>query len=166
MEVRKLRGSRYVSDVHFFDITSAGIVLYPRITVPPEHEAKLQQAEVPRLCTGVSGLDEMLGGGLPSRSAALVQGASGTGKSLLALSFLVEGARKGEPGVFFTLEETREQLIEMGAGRGWPLDQLEQQKLLRIAYFSPIAMRGYYSPRGAKLFAALWLCVRPVYPQP
>ncbi|MBI2864565.1 MAG: hypothetical protein HYX94_08395 [Chloroflexi bacterium] len=148
----KLRGSRYVSGIHFFDITPAGIVVYPRITVPPEHEVKQARTGAPRSCMGVSGLDEMLGGGLPPRSTTLLQGASGTGKTLLALSFLVQGARKGEPGLFLTLEEAREQLIEVGASRGWPLDQLDQQGLLRIVYFSPVELAADALLQKAKDF--------------
>ena len=61
-----------------------------------------------RTPTGVAGLDEMLGGGLPRASATVVQGGTGTGKTLLGLQFLLEGARHGEPGIHFALEETRE----------------------------------------------------------
>ncbi|MFO7791492.1 MAG: ATPase domain-containing protein [Candidatus Saliniplasma sp.] len=55
-----------------------------------------------RIPTGVDGLDEMVGGGFPFPSVALVAGGAGTGKTTFAMEFLVEGAKKGEQGLFFT----------------------------------------------------------------
>ncbi len=95
-----------------------------------------------RLSTGIPGLDDMLGGGLPPSSCTLIQGGSGTGKTLLSLSFLVEGARKGEPGLMIALEETREALFRIGADRGWPLEQLDQQGLLKVISVPPLELAG------------------------
>lgn len=142
LEVLKLRGSSYAAGVHFFDITSAGFVVYPRVSVPAELEKETRPSGAPRLSTGVSGLDSLLGGGIPARSTTLMQGATGTGKTVLAMNFLAEGARRGEPGLMFTLEETREQLIESFASRGWPLEEWDRQGLLRIVYVSPIELAG------------------------
>ncbi len=58
--------------------------------------------EFDRISTGVNGLDEMVAGGFPFPSVALVAGGAGTGKTTFAMSFLTEGARKGEQGLFFT----------------------------------------------------------------
>lgn len=59
-------------------------------------------SEFRRISTGVKGLDEMVEGGFPFPSVALVAGGAGTGKTTFAMSFLTEGARKGEQGLFFT----------------------------------------------------------------
>ncbi len=58
--------------------------------------------EFRRISTGVKGLDEMVEGGFPFPSVALVAGGAGTGKTTFAMSFLTQGARKGEQGLFFT----------------------------------------------------------------
>lgn len=58
--------------------------------------------ELERISTGIKGLDEMIEGGLPFPSVALVAGGAGTGKTTFGLRFLVEGAKKGEQGLFFT----------------------------------------------------------------
>lgn len=58
--------------------------------------------KIKRISTGVKGLDEMVGGGFPYPSVALVAGGAGTGKTTFAMSFLTEGAEKGEQGLFFT----------------------------------------------------------------
>jgi circadian clock protein KaiC len=63
-----------------------------------------------RLSTGVAGLDEILGGGLPEHRMYLIQGRPGTGKTTLALQFLLEGIRLGESGMYVTLSETKEEL--------------------------------------------------------
>ena len=65
---------------------------------------------IERVKTGVAGLDAILGGGAATLERAVIQGGTGTGKTILGLHFLLEGARVGEPGVLFTLEETPDQL--------------------------------------------------------
>ncbi len=140
LEVLKLRGSAYAAGRHFFDISSAGITVYPRVGVPSEQKAA--PGAMPRLATGVPGLDEMLDGGLPARSSTVLEGGTGTGKTTLALAFLIEGASKGEPGLFLTMDETAEQLVDMAAGRGWGVDRLIGQGLLEVVYISPLDLVG------------------------
>ena len=72
--------------------------------------------------TGVSGLDEILCGGLPRRRTYLLRGSPGVGKTTLGLQFLLEGARQGEPGLYVTLSETQEELAAVAASHGWTLD--------------------------------------------
>ncbi len=88
----------------------------------------------------VDGLDKMLGGGLPRASATVLQGATGTGKTLLGLQFLIEGARRGEPGILFTLEETPDQLRAIAQGFGWDLRPMEERGLLTLSYASPVEL--------------------------
>jgi circadian clock protein KaiC len=75
--------------------------------------------------TGVAGLDEVLGGGLPVNRLYLFDGAPGTGKTTIALQFLLEGAKHGERGLYVTLSESREELTEVAASHGWSLDDIE-----------------------------------------
>jgi len=88
---------------------------------------------VKKIETGIEGLDEVLGGGLPIESLNLVSGTCGTGKSTLALQFLYHGAKfRDEPGVYITMEEEPEELIERAKAFGWDLEELIAQKKLRI----------------------------------
>jgi circadian clock protein KaiC len=93
-----------------------------------------------RVSSGVAGLDTMLGGGVPRASATVVQGATGTGKTLLAMHFLLDGARRGEAGIHFTMEETPDQLRGIAQGFGWDLPALEERKLVTLAYVSPVEL--------------------------
>ena len=77
--------------------------------------------KVPRCTTGIAGLDDVLGGGLPRERIYLVQGSPGVGKTTLAIQFLLEGARLGETGLYITLSETKSELEEVGGSHGWDL---------------------------------------------
>ncbi len=82
----------------------------------------------PRAATGIAGLDRVLGGGLPRNRTYLVEGASGTGKTTLALAFALEGVRGGERVLFVSLSESEDELLEVIASHGWSaagLDILE-----------------------------------------
>ncbi|HEY8022554.1 MAG TPA: ATPase domain-containing protein [Thermoanaerobaculia bacterium] len=89
---------------------------------PPGTAAEGAAFQPARASTGVSGLDEILGGGLPSHRMYLVEGDPGAGKTTLAMQFLLEGVRRGEPGVYATLSETEEELRAIALSHGWNLD--------------------------------------------
>jgi circadian clock protein KaiC len=82
-----------------------------------------------RLRTGISGLDEILRGGLIARRLYLVEGDPGAGKTTLALQFLREGAAQGEKCLYVTLSETREELLAGGESHGWDLKGVEVVEL-------------------------------------
>ena len=85
--------------------------------------------------TGVQGLDEITGGGLPRGRPTLVCGSAGCGKTLLAMEFLVRGATQfGEPGVFMAFEETSKELAENVRSLGFDLDDLVEKKKLAIDF--------------------------------
>ncbi len=85
--------------------------------------------------TGVQGLDEITGGGLPRGRPTLVCGSAGCGKTLLAMEFLVRGATQfDEPGVFMAFEETSKELTENVRSLGFDLDELVKQKKLAIDF--------------------------------
>ena len=98
-------------------------------------------ASTPLDATGVAGLDEILGGGLPSRRLYLLDGSPGTGKTTLALQFLLAGVARGTPGLYVTLSESREELSEVATSHGWTLDGVdvfelpaEETEAMREAY--------------------------------
>jgi len=75
-----------------------------------------------RLRTGVRGLDNILGGGLPKGHLYLVEGDPGTGKTTLALQFLLEGIANGERGMYVTLSESKRELEQVATSHGWSTD--------------------------------------------
>lgn len=76
-----------------------------------------------RAATGIEGLDAMLDGGLPEGGVVLVRGGPGAGKTTLALQFLFEGVKRGEKGLYLSLEESAEEIVSNAAGFGWPLEK-------------------------------------------
>jgi circadian clock protein KaiC len=78
-----------------------------------------------RVPTGVSGLDDILHGGLPPRRLYLIEGTPGSGKTTLALQFLLTGAAAGEKCLYITLSETREEIEEVAASHGWSLGGID-----------------------------------------
>lgn len=83
-----------------------------------------------RLMTGSQGLDEVLNGGFPVNRLYLLEGDPGTGKTTLALQFLLEGARRGEPVLYVTLSETKEELTAVAASHGWTLEGVSLKELV------------------------------------
>lgn len=88
-----------------------------------------------RARTGVQGLDDVLGGGLPPDRLYLVQGDPGVGKTTLALQFLLEGLRNDERVLYITLSETREELELVARSHGWSLDGIALYELSRLENF-------------------------------
>jgi circadian clock protein KaiC len=140
VEILKMRGADCVTGRHFFEIGSEGLVFFPRVRGPDADGALSVWSLAERAPTGIAGLDDMLGGGFPRGSSTVIQGATGTGKTLIGLQFLLEGARRGEPGIHFTLEETADQLRGIAQSFGWDLREVEQRRLLYIHYVSPVEL--------------------------
>jgi circadian clock protein KaiC len=106
-----------------------------------------------KAATGISGFDEITGGGLPKGRPALVCGAAGCGKTLFATEFLAHGARRfNEPGVFLAFEETPDELAKNVASLGFDLDRLVRQKKLLVDYVhierSEVQETGEYDLEG------------------
>jgi circadian clock protein KaiC len=84
-----------------------------------------------KACTGITGFDEMTGGGLPRGRTTLLAGGPGSGKTIFGLQFLMHGARHcGEPGLFVAFEETSKRIIANTEGFGWELGELQRKKKL------------------------------------
>jgi circadian clock protein KaiC len=85
-----------------------------------------------RVLTGVRGLDEIFGGGLPPHRIYLLDGEPGTGKTTIALQFLMEGRARGERGLYVTLSETAEELNAAATSHGWSLDGIDIVELSAV----------------------------------
>ena len=98
-------------------------------------QRELSHQQIAKCPTGIQGLDEITGGGLPRGRPTLVCGGAGCGKTLLGMEFVVRGAvTYSEPGVFMSIEETSEELAKNVASMGFDLADLEKQKLLALDF--------------------------------
>ena len=96
-----------------------------------------RKTELAKVLTGIKGLDEITGGGLPKGRPTLIWGGSGTGKTFLAMEFLVRGALNyGEPGLFVAFEENAEELVTNFTSIGFDLKGLSSSKKLVIDQIS------------------------------
>ena len=105
-----------------------------------------------RCPTGIEGLDNILGGGLPRNCFYLVQGDPGSGKTTLALQFLLEGVRRGESVFYITLSETEAELVKVADSHGWSLDSIPLLELSAIeSLLRPEAQTTVFHPSEVEL---------------
>src|SRR4026207_1747339 len=95
------------------------------------HKARFARVKAPtKAPTGIAGFDEITGGGLPRGRTTLLVGGPGSGKTIMALQFLVHGARDcKEPGIFVAFEESAKRITANADGFGWKLAELRRKKL-------------------------------------
>ena len=130
--------------------------------VPREHSAAI---ELPKVPTGIDGLDQVTGGGLPKGRPTLVCGSAGCGKTLMAMEFLVRGATQfGEPGAFITFEESPEELAANVRSLGFDLDRLVAEEKIAVDFVrieaAEIVENGAYDLEG--LFLRLGFAIDSV----
>ena len=118
-----------------------------------KNKMQVQNQSLPKSPTGIKGLDEITGGGLPKGRPTLVCGNAGCGKTLLAMEFLVRGAIQfKEPGVFIAFEETEKELTTNVASLGFNLEDIAAKKMMLIEHVhierSEIEEAGEYDLEG------------------
>ena len=105
LHVRKSRGSPSLGGYHQFEINSSGVTVYPRLEARYARPSTEDAPKPVRVPIGIKGLDEAIGGGLPSGSVTVLVGPPGSGKTSFGLNFL-NLAEKKEPGLLFSFYET------------------------------------------------------------
>ncbi|HUW75927.1 MAG TPA: circadian clock protein KaiC [Gallionella sp.] len=133
-------------------MTKPKLMPKPKPALNAKSTAK-SRSQLPKAPTGIQGLDEITGGGLPKGRPTLVCGGAGCGKTLLAMEFLVRGATEfNEPGVFMAFEETARDLTQNVASLGFDLNDLTARKriVLDFVYIerSEIEESGEYDLEG------------------
>lgn len=127
-----------------------------------EKNSSLQEKELEKTPTGIKGLDDITYGGLPKCRPTLIAGSAGSGKTLMAMEFLVKGAKNyGEPGVFIAFEETEEDLVKNFSSLGFDVNGLETENKLIVDHIhidkNEIKETGEYDLEG--LFIRLGLAI-------
>jgi circadian clock protein KaiC len=119
LRVLKLRGARHLGGKHSVEIGPTGIAISPRLeSLRPPAEAALDGG---RIRSGIAGLDEMMGGGIPKGDVTAILGPAGSGKTAAALRFIAEGIKEGERCLYVSFQEATDQLIRKAASFGWDL---------------------------------------------
>ncbi len=104
-----------------------------------------------RASTGITGLDHILGGGLPSNHLYLIEGTPGAGKTTLGLQFLRRGVENGEAGLYITLSETAAELRTVARSHGWSLEGVEVFELVTEEGLSPDSEQSILHPSEIEL---------------
>lgn len=135
--VSKFRGSATLDGSHTFEIDACGVVVHPRTEAKLACNAPVPAGDGERFRFGIERLDEMLHGGVPSTSTTALIGAPGTGKTLMGLHFLAEGARQDQRCLYFGFYESPARVIAQGDGIGLSLSELQSRDLLDVTWHRP-----------------------------
>src|SRR6187455_1143818 len=119
----------------------------------PRNSTARKDRSLPKTPTGIQGLDDITGGGLPKGRTTLICGSAGCGKTMFGTEFLARGALEyGDPGVFMAFEESADDLTENARSLGFDLDDLVARKLLVMDFVrvepSEIDETGDYDLEG------------------
>ncbi len=143
LQVVKMRGQAPVPGLQSFRITPEGVRVFPRLSMPlaggPESQKHLgtSSQDLTRLSTGVSGLDDMMGGGVPPGTSVLIAGPSGSGKTVLSMQFLTEGAKQGQPGLLALFEKRPSDYLRTNP-LGATIDRQVKEGSLHVVYLRPL----------------------------
>jgi circadian clock protein KaiC len=146
LQVVKMRGQAPIPGLQTFRITTKGVQVFPRMPVPKEVNTQDQMKlmaegasakQLPRVTTGVSELDRMLGGGIPRGSSLLVAGPSGSGKTVLSMQFIAEGVKHQEPGLLAVFEKRPSDYLQSSPFGGEVARQI-QAGALHVIYLRPL----------------------------
>src|SRR5207253_10052520 len=140
VEVAKSRGHEYALGRHSFRIVNGqGLEIYRRVQAPRslQREGSAAFDTTSRVATGIPGLDELVNGGYFVASTTLVVGISGAGKSVMALQYIAEGARRGERGLMITLDEPPAQVLRNAHSIGIDLQAFIDKGLVHLWYEPP-----------------------------
>ena len=104
-----------------------------------------ETAIIERISTGLSGLDDILGGGLDPNRLYLIEGTPGSGKTTLALQFLLEGIKRGERVLYITLSESESELRLVATRHGWSLGASRFSSWCRLRQATVLIMKSPFS---------------------
>ena len=134
--VLKIRGSKYRGGYHDFSIETGGLSVFPRL-VAAEHRRDFEHESI---SSGIKGLDDLLGGGLTRGTSNLFIGPAGSGKSTIAMKFLLEGAKRGEKSAIYSFDETLGTVIARANKLGLELQERIDEGTIQVHQVDPAEM--------------------------
>ena len=137
LEVHKCRGTDYMGGRHPFEITKDGLMIFPRIEQLYSEGASGEDLSNSRLSFTCPELSKMFGGGVPRGTGTILYGSTGTGKTMLGLDFISEGARQKETGLHFGFYENPERIVSMADRAGLKMSHYVQKGLIEVLWQSP-----------------------------
>jgi circadian clock protein KaiC len=135
LQIVQMRGQAQVPGLHTVKISDAGVRVYSRL--PNPYRPKRRDVVAARRGTGVSELDAMLGGGIPSGYSVMIVGPSGSGKTILSTQFIREGISQGERAVIAVFEKRPDEYLTTAPGAK-ELGRLVEDGSLTITYLRPL----------------------------
>jgi len=135
LQVLKVRGRATMPGLHTFRITKDGLQVFPRI---PEQQFERRPMSKLRLSSGIPGLDEAMGGGIPAGDAVMLGGPAGSGKTTFATQFAAEGLRLGEAVVIVVFEEYPEEYLARAKARNQDISAMIETGNFRLIYLRPL----------------------------
>jgi circadian clock protein KaiC len=139
LRVVKLRGAEHLTGRHDIAIGAPGVEVYPRLeAIVGADKSSSERTE--RLGTGITALDEMLGGGLLPATSTMVLGTPGVGKTLCGLHFIDEGLKHGESALVATFHEKAELLVRTGAAIGLDLAGPDEECRFHVLWRAPLEL--------------------------
>lgn len=140
LEIKKSRGQDFISGQHTMRIEgNRGVTVYRRTQSRPKDYID-QLTSTKKYSTGIPDLDVIMGGGIYEGSITLAVGISGSGKTVLGVQFLIEGAKKGEKGLHITLDEHPKQILRNAESLGLKLREYVDNGTITIQYESPLEL--------------------------
>jgi circadian clock protein KaiC len=133
LQITKMRGTKFRGGYHDFVITRGGLSIHPRL-VAADHTATVPRQQ---MHSGISELDQLLGGGIERGSSVLLMGPAGVGKSSVGTQYAYSAAQRGERAAFFVFDESRETLINRSRGLQLDLQPYLENGLITIQQVDP-----------------------------
>ncbi len=133
LRVIKMRGKQYQGGYHDFTIVKGGLSVFPRLVASEHHRSFTRD----RVVSGVTPLDDLLGGGLDRGTSTLIMGPAGTGKSSVALQYACAAAMRGEPVAVFAFDESIGTLIGRTTALGMDVQGQIQAGRIRVQQVDP-----------------------------
>lgn len=135
LQVVKSRGVPHMPGLHTLKITGAGVQVFPRV---PMRRIDSREISARRLATGIEGLDELMGGGIPAGDSLVLAGPTGSGKTTFAMQFVNAGLKAGESAVVAVFEERRDVYLARAARFGEAFADAVREDRLRVIYLRPL----------------------------
>jgi len=109
---------------------------------------KTDKSDNERISTGIPKVDSLIGGGFKKKTINLVAGGPGSGKTIFAIQFLIDGLKNDEPGIYITFEEKKKKFYEDCLGFGWDLEKYEKDKKFMFLEYTPEQVKKILTEGG------------------